>query len=201
MKDGPQRSLRRVCVFCGSHTGTLPAYRRAAETIGRTLAGAGVDIVFGGGKVGLMGVMADAALASGGAVIGVIPRRLAVLEVVHAGLTDLRIVESMHERKMLMADLVDAFVALPGGYGTFEEFWEVVTWTQLGIHHKPCGLLNVAGFYDPMLAQIDRAVKDGFISPENRALVIAGDDVGGLLETLRQVRLPKAPGRADRPAP
>lgn len=201
MPNGPQRSINRVCVFCGAHTGTLPAYRSAAETTGRTLAGAGMEIVYGGGKVGLMGVMADAALAAGGAVIGVIPQRLAVLEVVHTGLTELRVVQSMHERKMLMADLVDAFIALPGGYGTFEEFWEVVTWTQLGIHHKPCGLLNVAGFYDPMLAQIDRAAKDGFITPENRALVIAGENVDGLLDTLRHVRLPKAPGWADRPAP
>ena len=148
-----------------------------------------------------MGAVADAALAAGGTVIGVIPRRLAAVEVVHSGLTDLRIVQSMHERKLLMANLADAFIALPGGYGTLEEFWEVVTWTQLGIHQKPCGLLNVDGFYDAMLAHIDRAVADGFISLENRALVLAHERIEPLLDALRRVHLPHAPRPIDRPAP
>ena len=157
-------------------------------------------MVYGGGKIGLMGAAADAALATGGSVTGVIPRRLADREVAHDGLTQLHVVSSMHERKMLMAELSDAFIALPGGYGTFEEFWEAVTWTQLGIHDKPCGLLNVEGFFDPMLAQIDLAVAEGFISSANRALVSADDDIERLLDGLRRVRLP-APRVFVPPAP
>jgi hypothetical protein len=134
-------------------------------------------------------------------VIGVIPQRLADREVAHGGLTELHVVASMHERKMRMAELADAFIALPGGYGTFEEFWEAVTWTQLGIHRKPCGLLNIDGFFDPMLAQIDRAVTEGFIGQENRSLVIADDDVDGLIESLRGVRLPAARREVERPVP
>ena len=184
------RALRRLCVFCGSYAGTRSVYRDTAERVGRHLANAGITMVYGGGKIGLMGAAADAALIHGGSVIGVIPRRLADREVAHDGLTELHVVSSMHERKMLMAELSDAFIALPGGYGTLEEFWEAVTWTQLGIHDKPCGLLNVEGFFDPMLAQIDRAVTDGFITAENRALVIADDEVERLLDGLRRVRLP-----------
>jgi uncharacterized protein (TIGR00730 family) len=197
----PVRPLARVCVFCGSFAGHRAVYREQAEKAGGGLARLGVTMVYGGGKIGLMGAAADAALAAGGRVIGVIPRRLADREVAHGGLTELHVVSSMHERKMLMADLSDAFIALPGGYGTFEEFWEAVTWTQLGIHQKPCGLLNVDGFFDPMLAQIDRAVAEGFISPDNRALVTADDDVDGLLETLRCVRLPEGRREGDRPSP
>lgn len=197
MKD---RSLTRVCVFCGSFAGHRAIYREQAERTGRGLARIGVTMVYGGGKIGLMGAAADAALGAGGQVIGIIPRRLADREVAHGGLTELHVVSSMHERKMLMAELSDAFIALPGGYGTFEEFWEAVTWTQLGIHRKPCGLLNVDGFFDPMLAQIDRAVAEGFITPENRALVTDDDDVDGLIATLRRVRLPSAPRETERPA-
>ena len=163
--------MRTICVFCGSQFGRNPAYRRAAEELGRELAVRGIGVVYGGGHVGLMGVLADAALAAGGTVTGVIPQSLADHEVAHTGLTTLHVVGSMHERKALMADLSDAFIALPGGYGTLEEFFEVVTWLQLGIHDRPIGLLNVDGYYDPLIAMIDSAVAENFVSEENRGLV------------------------------
>ena len=176
--------LRRVCIFCGSSTGLRPEYRAAAEEIATRLAKRDVGIVFGGGCVGLMGVVADTALANGGHVIGVIPSAMVAREIAHRGLPDLRIVASMHERKALMASLSDAFIALPGGFGTFEEFCEVVTWTQLGLHRKPCGLLNTAGYYDPLVALFDRAVADGFIGSENRQIVVADSDPGALIDRL-----------------
>jgi len=176
--------LRRVCIFCGSSTGVRPEYRAAAEEIATRLAKRDVGIVFGGGCVGLMGVVADTALAHGGHVIGVIPSAMVAREIAHRGLPDLRIVASMHERKALMASLSDAFIALPGGFGTFEEFCEVVTWTQLGLHRKPCGLLNTAGYYDPLVALFDRAVADGFIGSENRQIVVADSDPGTLIDRL-----------------
>jgi uncharacterized protein (TIGR00730 family) len=176
--------LHRICVFCGSSVGANPVYATAARELGRTLAERGLGVVFGGGKVGLMGVVADAALAAGGEVIGVIPDALVAREIAHAGLTKLHVVRSMHERKTLMADLASAFIALPGGYGTFEEFFEAVTWTQLGIHQKPCGLLNVAGYYDLLLALLARAVADGFVRKENRSLVLDAPDVPTLLAKL-----------------
>jgi len=190
-------SIRRICVFCGSSVGSRPVYVAAARELGRTLAERGLGVVFGGGKVGLMGVLADAALAAGGEAIGVIPEALVAREIAHNGLTELRVVHSMHERKTLMADLADAFIALPGGYGTFEEFFEAVTWTQLGIHSKPCGLLNVDGYYDALLALLDRAVSDGFIREANRALIVAASDVQTLLEKLETVR-PTAELRIDK---
>jgi len=150
------------------------------------MAARGIELVFGGGCVGLMGIVADAVIAAGGHAIGVIPHALVAREIAHLGLPDLRIVGSMHERKAMMADLSDAFLALPGGYGTFEEFCEVVTWTQLGLHRKRCGLLNVDGFYDPLLALVDRAVADGFIKAENRGIVIADRDPASLLDRLAQ---------------
>jgi uncharacterized protein (TIGR00730 family) len=177
-------TLQRICVFCGSSVGSHPAYAAAARELGRTLAERGLGIVFGGGKVGLMGVLADAALEAGGEVIGVIPEALVAREIGHDRLTKLHVVRSMHERKTLMADLADAFIALPGGYGTFEEFFEAVTWTQLGIHRKPCGLLNVEGYYDALLALLDRAVSDGFIRAANRELVLDAPDVPTLLKKL-----------------
>jgi len=180
--------LQRICVFCGSSTGSRPAYTAAARELGRTLAERGLGIVFGGGKVGLMGVLADAALAAGGEAIGVIPEALVAREIGHSGLTKLHVVRSMHERKTLMADLASAFIALPGGYGTFEEFFEAVTWTQLGIHQKPCGLLNVGGYYDTLLALLARAVGDGFIREANRALVLDAPDVPRLLAKLEAFR-------------
>lgn len=176
--------LRRVCIFCGSSTGARPEYRSAAEEIAFQLAKRNVGIVFGGGCVGLMGVVADAALAHGAHVIGVIPSAMVARELAHRGLPDLRVVASMHERKALMATLSDAFIALPGGFGTFEEFCEVVTWTQLGLHRKPCGLLNVAGYYDPLVDLFDRAVADGFVRPENRRIVVADPDPVALIERL-----------------
>lgn len=179
-------SLRRVCVFCGSSTGLRPEYRATAEELASQLARQGIGIVFGGGCVGLMGVVADAALAHGGHVTGVIPTALVARELAHRGLPDLRVVSSMHERKALMAELSDAFVALPGGFGTFEEFCEAVTWTQLGLHRKPCGLLNVGGFYDALLALIDRSAADGFIRAQNRSIVIAHSDPAVLIERLAE---------------
>ena len=161
-------------------------YREAAEAIAIQLARRRVDIVFGGGCVGLMGVVADTALAHGGHVIGVIPSAMVAREIAHRGLPDLRIVSSMHERKALMASLSDAFIALPGGFGTFEEFFEVVTWTQLGLHRKPCGLLNVAGYYDPLVALFDRAVSDGFIRAENRGIVVTESDPEVLIHRLNE---------------
>jgi uncharacterized protein (TIGR00730 family) len=179
-------TLKRICVFCGSSVGAHAAYAQTARELGRTLAARGIGVVFGGGKVGLMGVLADAALAAGGEAIGVIPEALVAREIAHHGLTELRVVRSMHERKTLMADIADAFIALPGGFGTFEEFFEAVTWTQLGIHQKPCGLLNVESYYDALLALLDRAVADGFIRDANRSLVLDAPDVPTLLARLEE---------------
>lgn len=176
--------LRRVCVFCGSSIGFHQEYRAAATRLADELVARSIGLVFGGGKVGLMGVVADAVLARGGEVIGVIPQALALREVVHDGLADLRVVSSMHERKALMAELADAFIALPGGFGTLEEFCEVTTWTQLGFHRKRCGLLNVRGFYDPLLAFFDRAVTDGFLRQQNREIVVAASDPAALIDRL-----------------
>jgi uncharacterized protein (TIGR00730 family) len=173
-------------VFCGSHPGRTPAYQRAAERLAHEMVARHIELVFGGGCVGLMGIVADAVLGAGGHVIGIIPHALVAREIAHLGLPDLRIVSSMHERKATMAGLADAFIALPGGYGTFEEFCEAVTWTQLGLHRKRCGLLNVQGFYDPLLALVDRAVADGFVRPENRAIVLADDDPARLLDRLAE---------------
>lgn len=176
--------MTRVCVFCGSSTGNRPEYRDAAERLARAMTERGIALVFGGGGVGLMGIIADAVLAAGGHVIGVIPHALVAREVGHKRIPDLRIVNSMHERKAMMAELSDAFIAMPGGFGTFEEFCEVVTWTQLGLHSKRCGLLNVLGYYDDLLALVDRSVADGFVKASNRDLVIANDDPVALLERL-----------------
>jgi len=193
--------MKSVCVFCGSNVGDKPIYREMATALGRRLAARGLRLVYGGGNVGLMGVIADATLDAGGEVVGVIPQPLADWEVAHAGLTELIVVGSMHERKARMADESDAFVALPGGYGTFEEFCEALTWSQLGLHVKPCGLLNVDGFYDPLLALFDRAVQDRFLRPEHRDLVMADTDVDALLERLasyRPVKINKLMTRAMR---
>ena len=178
------KALNRVCVFCGSSAGLRPEYRTAAEAFARELAARRIGLVFGGGGIGLMGHVADAVLAAGGHAIGVIPDALLAREIGHRGLPDLRIVGSMHERKALMADLADAFVALPGGFGTFEELCEAITWTQLGLHRKRCGLLNVRGFYDPLLALFDGAVTSGFISRASRDIVFATDDPQELLDRL-----------------
>jgi uncharacterized protein (TIGR00730 family) len=165
--------MKRICVFCGSNTGTRPEYAAAARALGGELVARDIGLVFGGGCVGLMGEIADAVLAAGGHVIGVIPHTLVARELAHRGVQDLRVVSSMHERKALMAELSDSFVAMPGGFGTFEELCEVITWTQLGLHRKRCGLLNVAGFYDPLLRLFDHAVREGFIKPSNLEIVVA----------------------------
>jgi len=185
--------MRRVCVFCGSSVGRQPAYVEAAKAMGALLAKRGIGLVYGGGNVGLMGVIADAVLERGGEVIGVIPQALANREIAHTGVTALHIVDSMHTRKAMMAELSDAFVAMPGGVGTFEEFFEAVTWTQLGLQRKPCGLLNVNGFYSPLSAFIDQAVTEGFIKPVHRAAIVVDSDPGRLLDTLATIRLPDVP--------
>ena len=185
--------MKRVCVFCGSSVGNRSTYRDAAVAMGTVLAAKGIGLVYGGGNVGLMGVVADAVLAGGGDVIGVIPQSLADREVAHLGVTDLRVVDSMHTRKAMMADLADAFIAMPGGVGTFEEFFEAVTWTQLGVHRKPCGLLNAGGFYTPLEAFIDQAVTEGFIKPVHRSIVVCDDDPARLLDKLANVTLPDVP--------
>ena len=178
--------MQRICVFCGSSFGARASYRRAAVELGGLLAARKTGVVYGGGNVGLMGTVADAALAAGGEVIGVIPQALVAREIAHTKLTELRVVASMHERKALMADLSDAFIALPGGYGTLEEFCEVVTWSQLGIHAKPCGLLNVEGYFDPLIAMLDHAVQEGFIHAKNRALVIEEREAKAMIEALER---------------
>jgi hypothetical protein len=175
---------KRICVFCGSSAGDRPAYTRAAQELGGALARQRLGLVYGGGKVGLMGVLADAALSEGGEVIGVIPQALVDKELAHDDLTELRIVHSMHQRKALMAELAQAFIALPGGYGTLEEFCEILTWSQLGLHRKRCGLLNVEGFYDPFLAQIDHAVEAQFIPQKHRALIQVAQDPAVLLQAV-----------------
>ncbi len=166
--------LRRVCVFCGSSRGADPAYAAVAADLGVELARRRIGLVYGGGSVGLMGVVADAVLDAGGEVTGVIPAFLHRREVAHAGVDDLRVVGSMHERKALMAELADAFVAMPGGIGTFEELFEALTWTQLGVHDKPVALLDVGGFWAPLTTLLDRAVADGFLRPDVRASVVHG---------------------------
>jgi uncharacterized protein (TIGR00730 family) len=186
--------LRRVCVFCGSNAGARPAYREAAQTVGRLLCRRGIELVYGGGHVGLMGVVADACLSEGGRVIGVIPQALADKEVAHAGLTELRIVKSMHERKFVMAELSDAFLALPGGYGTWEELFEVLTWSQLGIQRKACALLNVEGYYDPLLEMADKALSDGFLRDVHRGLLLADVDPERLLDRLSDYEVRAEPG-------
>jgi uncharacterized protein (TIGR00730 family) len=182
-----------VCVFCGSSAGARPAYADAARRIGTTLARHGLGLVYGGGRIGLMGVVADAALAAGGRVIGVIPEPLATKELAHTGLTELRVVRTMHERKALMAELSAGFLALPGGVGTFEEFFEIVTWAVLGLHRKPVGLLNVEGYYDPLRALLDHAVAERFVRPEHRALVVVSDQPEALAADLLTVT-PPSPG-------
>jgi uncharacterized protein (TIGR00730 family) len=186
-------NLRSVCVFCGSKVGGRAEYAEAAAALGLRLARDGTTVVYGGGSVGLMGTVANAALAAEGHVIGVIPQALATKELAHAGVTELRVVPSMHTRKAMMADLADAFVALPGGFGTFEELFEIVTWAQLGIHAKPIGLLNVAGYYDHLLALIDHAAAEGFIHPDNRGLVLAASSPDDLITRLAAYRPPVVP--------
>lgn len=179
-------SVRRVCVYCGSSPGGDPVFADAARAVGRELAGRGVGLVYGGAHVGLMGILADACLAAGGEVVGVIPASLVDVEIAHEGLTELHVVGSMAERKARMGELADAFVALPGGFGTLEEFFETVTAVQLGLHAKPCGLLDVDGFFGSLLGFLDHAVEEGLLRPDNRGIVVVDDDPGGLLDRLER---------------
>jgi uncharacterized protein (TIGR00730 family) len=176
---------RNLCVFCGASAGNDESYARIARDAAQAIVRAGYGLVYGGARIGLMGVLADAALAAGGDVIGVIPRALAHSEIAHSGITKLHVVESMHERKALMAELSSAFVALPGGYGTMDEFCEILTWRQLGIHDKPIGLLNAGGFYDRLIELFDEMTGKGFVSANSRALFVATATMDELLERLR----------------
>jgi uncharacterized protein (TIGR00730 family) len=183
-------NLQRLCVFCGSSAGFDPIHAQMAGNMGASLAREGIELVYGGGSVGLMGAIADAVLQAGGHVIGVIPRFLATRELLHEGVSDMRITETMHERKALMSELSDAFVALPGGLGTYEELFEVLTWAQLGLHRKPTGLLNTAGYFDPLIAMIDRAIVEGFCRNEHRELFVVDEEPESLLQKLREHELP-----------
>jgi uncharacterized protein (TIGR00730 family) len=185
--------MKRVCVFAGSSPGSRPEYAAAARALAVELVRRGLGVVYGGGSVGLMGVLADTALGAGGEVIGVIPQGLASRELAHAGLTELRVVASMHERKALMADLVDGFIALPGGLGTFEETLEVLTWSQLGIHRKPVGVLNVAGYYEGLRRVIAHAGAEGFVRPEYLALLLFEEEPPALLDAFSAWQPPPIP--------
>ena len=178
------QSVGRICVYCGSRPGNRPEYLEAARHLGGLLAERRIGLVYGGASVGMMGAVADAALKGGGEVIGVIPRALVQRELAHDHLTELRVVADMHERKALMAQLADAMIALPGGFGTFEELFETITWSQLGIHRKAIGLLNVSGFYDGLLALVLHAIEEGFVPPEHRALILEAAEPGALLDLI-----------------
>ena len=173
--------MKRICVNCGSSPGKRPVYREAARRLGGTLVNRGLDLVYGGAEVGLMGEVANAVINAGGAAIGVIPRSFAH-KVCHRGLKELHIVESMHERKQMMFDLSDAFIALPGGFGTLDEVTELLTWSQLGLHGKPCGFINVSGYFDPLLAFLDRAVTEGFMKREHREMLLVSDEADDLID-------------------
>ena len=182
--------MKRICVFCGSNGGLDPVYLETAGKVGEFLARANVELVYGGGRVGLMGRVADAALANGGRVIGAIPAALDEKEIAHQGLTELHVVGTMHERKALMAELAAGLIALPGGFGTFEEFCEIVTWAQLGIHQKPCALLNVGGFYDNLIAMIDQSTAQNFISAEHRKIVLVESEIEKLYDRMQNYEPP-----------
>jgi uncharacterized protein (TIGR00730 family) len=185
-------TLRSVCVFCGASAGRDPRYTDAAAAVGAELARRGIELVYGGGRLGLMGAVADAALAAGGRVTGVIPAGLVDRELAHRGVTDLRIVTTLHERKALMADLSGAFLTLPGGLGTLEELAEVLSWAQLGLHVKPIGALDVGGFFGPLVAHLDHAASEGFVSERHRELLLVDGDLGRLLERLEGWTPPEA---------
>ena len=185
--------MQRVCVFCGASSGRLPAYADAARAFGAAAAARGLGVVYGGGRVGLMGAVADAALAAGGEVIGVIPQELVDRELAHGGLTELHVVNSLHERKALMADLADGFVALPGGFGTLDELLEQLTWSQLGLHAKPIGLYDVEDYWRPLIALARHATEEGFVRESDLTLIAVGNDAEGLLDRLERLT------RAERP--
>ena len=191
-------TLHTVCVFCAANPGLNPAYATQATAMGRFLAESGRRVVFGGGRTGLMGALADGALAAGGEVIGIMPRHLVDREVAHTGLTELLVVESMHERKSRLADLSDGFLAMPGGLGTLEELFEVWTWGQLGLHRKPYGLLEVGGFFGPLLGFIDHAVREGFIRQEYRDLLVVDTEPASLISRMEAMLPPALPRWVDR---
>jgi len=190
-------TMKRICIYCGSKTGDHPAYREAAEALGQQLVDRKLELVFGAGSIGLMGVVADTVLQgggtliAGGTVIGVIPKFLSGREVMHQQMSETHIVESMHERKALMEEMSDGFIAMPGGLGTFEELFEILTWSQLGLHRKNVGLLNVRGYFDPLLQQIDHAIAEGFVKEDNRQLFVVSEDPAELLDLLEQHELPE----------
>ena len=189
--------MRKICIFTGSRQGKLPDYTAAAEQLGHELVARGYGLVYGGGNVGLMNVIADTVLGLSGEVIGVIPNSLVSKEVAHGGLTELRVVGSMHERKAVMAELSDGFIAMPGGIGTMEEFFEVLSWAQLGLHDKPCGLLNVSGYYDGLIRFLDHAVSDDFIKPKHRALMLVDEIPANLLDLFERAWLARSPKPFD----
>lgn len=191
--------MNRVCVFAGSNSGTRAEYFAAAADLGRSLAERGVGLVYGGARVGLMGALADGALAAGGHVTGVMPEALMAKEVAHHGLSDLRVVKSMHERKAMMADLAEGFIALPGGLGTLEELFEVLTWAQLGLHRKPCGLLDIQGYFGGLLAFMDHSVAEGFVKAEHRAMLLVAAGCGELLDAMAAFRPPTVTKWIGRP--
>jgi uncharacterized protein (TIGR00730 family) len=194
-------ALRRICVYSGSNVGRRQEYQQAARDLGKELVARNIDLVYGGGRVGLMGVIADTVLSEGGAVIGVMPKALFPREVAHTHLTQLHEVGSMHERKALMADLADGFIALPGGFGTYDELFEIITWSQLGLHSKPVGLLNVAGFFTPLLALITHACTESFIAPAHLHIVLSKDTPVALLDCLTTYQpLPRQARWADPPS-
>lgn len=192
--------MKRLSVFCGANSGRSPEYTQVAQNLAKVLLSHKIGLVFGGGKVGLMGVIADAMIAGGGEVIGVIPEHLMIKEVAHSGLKDLRIVKSMHERKALMAELSDGFVAMPGGFGTFEEFCEIITWSQLGLHKKPTGLLNVRGYYNPLLQLFDHGVSEEFIRPVFREMVLCADNPTALIELFKHYEAPEVSRWLEKPS-
>src|SRR5271166_4654962 len=191
--------MKAVCVFCGSHVGRNPAYEQAAVSVGTALAKAGVRLVYGGGKVGLMGAVADAVIAAGGQVAGVMPRSLFEREIAHKGLAELHVVETMHQRKTMMADLADGFIALPGGAGTLEEFFEQWTWAQLGVHGKPCGLLNVADYFAPMIAMMQRIVAEGFMGERYFEMLVIETSIEPMLKRFAAYSPPPQKWHAPKP--
>lgn len=183
--------MKRICVYCGSSPGRRSEYRDSGRALGREIAARGLSLVYGGASIGVMGAVADAVLEQGGQVIGVIPESLAVKEVAHPGLSELVVVDSMHERKARMAELSDAFVALPGGWGTIEEIFEMLTWAQLGLHSKPCGLLNVAGYYDSLCRFLESAIEERFVKDAHRGMILMEDDPARLLDRFGEYRAPQ----------
>lgn len=191
--------MKQVCIFCGSYPGTQPVYMTAAHAMGMGLAKRNLGLVYGGGRVGLMGAVADGALAGSGKVTGVIPQSLVDRELAHTGLSELRVVASMHQRKAMMAEIADAFIALPGGFGTLDELFEIITWAQLGIHNKPVALLNIKGYFDPLVHFIEHMATEGFIKPVHRQAVLVKDDVDTLLDTIVAYQPPQLEKWIDNP--